>query len=381
MISTDVAIVGGGVIGCSIALQLRKRGAEVLVIEKGSVGSGASSAATGLLAPIRPFLQHDAPYMALQLAGLRSLSSFVPELEQASGVSVEFERTGTIRSVDPAQRDRLLAWVEDWRRATGFNLEFLDDADLRRREPLLSPDIVAGISNADEPQLNATKLVSAYARAAANAGARFLTETEVLGVTSKDGSVTRLSTSQGNVACSHLVVAAGAWSAFCGDWLGVRIPVRPLRGQSLALQPASPLRHIVFADHIYLAPKQDGTVIVGATQEEAGFQAVTTSEGIESLMGAVKKVTPGLSSSPILRSWAGLRPRSADTRPVLGEVPGCSNVFIASGHGGFGMLLSTITGQIMAELVTTGQVSPLIQPFTLGRFSSSSKEPSKSHAA
>lgn len=381
MISTDVAIVGGGVIGCSIALQLRKRGAEVLVIEKETVGSGASSAATGLLAPIRPFLQHDAPYMALQLAGLRSLSSFVVELEQASGVSVEFERTGTIRSVDPAQRGRLLAWVEDWRRAPGFNLEFLDSEELHRREPLLSPDIVAGISNADEPQLNAAKLVSAYALAAANAGVRFLTETEVLGISSKEGRVTELSTSHGNVACGHLVVAAGAWSAFCGDWLGVRVPVRPLRGQSLALQPASPLRHIVFADHIYLAPKKDGSVIVGATQEEAGFNATTTSEGIESLMVAVRKVTPELASSTIQRTWAGLRPRSADTRPVLGQVPHWSNVFIASGHGGFGMLLSAVTGQAMAELVTTGQVPPLIQPFSLERFSSSGKEPTKSHAA
>lgn len=378
--ATDVVIIGGGVIGCSIAYHLRRRGAEVTVVDQGAIGSGASCAATGLLAPIRPFLKSDAPYMILQLAGLRLFSSFAAELEDASGIAIEYERTGTLRAVDLSQKDRLIAWVKDWQRV-GFNMEFLIDDELRRREPLLSSDIVAGIYNADEPQLNAVQLVAAYARAAANMGATFCTQTEVLGVSSQGNKITGLSTSQGDIPCGHLIIAAGAWSAFCGDWLGVKIPVRPLRGQSLALLPSFPLHHILFADHIYLAPKKDGTIIVGATQEEAGFQAVTTSEGIQSLMTAVEKVTPLLATSTIQRTWAGLRPRSSDTRPVLGGVPGWSNAFVASGGGGFGMLLSAITGQTMAELVTTGQTSPLIQPFSLERFPPHSNETTRTHAA
>ncbi len=378
--ATDVVIIGGGVTGCSIAYQLRRRGVEVTVVDQGAIGSGVSCAATGLLAPIRPFLKNDTPYMTLQLAGLRLFSSFVAELEDASGIAIEYERTGTLRAVDLAQKKRLIAWVEDWQRA-GFNMEFLADEELHHREPLLSSSIVAGIYNADEPQLNALQFVAAYARAAANMSATFYTQTEVLGVYTQGNKVTGVSTSQGDITCGHLVIAAGAWSAFCGDWLEIKIPVRPLRGQSLALLPSSPLHHILFADHIYLAPKKDGTIIVGATQEEAGFNAVTTSEGIQSLMTAVEKVTPMLATSTIRRTWAGLRPRSSDSRPVLGGVPGWSNAFVASGGGGFGMLLSAITGQAMAELVTTGQISPLIQPFSLERFTLHSNETTKSHAA
>lgn len=379
MISTDVAIIGGGVIGCSIALQLRKRGIHALVIDQGTAGSGASSAATGLLAPIRPFLKRDTPYMALQLAGFQFLSSFIVELEDVSGISVGYERTGTLRTVSLTSKDRLLSWVEDWQRA-GFNIELLTDSELHQCEPLLSPEIVAGIYNADEPQVNALQLVYAYARFAKNIGAAFLMHTEVLGIYTQGNRITGLSTSQGNVTCSHLIIAAGAWSALCGNWLGIQVPIRPLRGQSLALLPSSPLRHILFADHIYLAPKMGGTIIVGATQEEVGFDSTTTSEGIQELMAAVGKVTPMLATSTIERFWAGLRPRSLDTRPVIGGVPGWENAFIASGHGGFGILLSAITGQAIAELIATGQLPPIIQPFSLERFLFQSDKTTKPHA-
>lgn len=378
MITTDVVIIGGGVIGCSIAFQLCKRGAHVSVIDQGIIASGASSAATGLLAPIRPFLKKDAPYMALQLASLQLFSSLATELEDASGVLLEYERTGTLRVVNLTQKDRLLVWVKDWQRI-GFNVEFLTDDELYRCEPLLAPNIVAGIYNADEPQINALKLTIAYARAAKNLGTTFITQTKVLDVYSQRGRITGLATSQGDVTCSHLVIAAGAWSAFCGDWLGVLIPIRPLRGQSLALLPSSPLRHILFADRIYMAPKMDGTIIVGATQDEVGFDATTTSEGVQSLMATVEKVTPMLAKSTIQRSWAGLRPRSSDTRPILGNVPGWENAFIASGHGGFGILLSAITGQTIAELITTGQLPPIIRPFSLERFLSQLDKITASH--
>jgi len=368
MTTADVVIVGGGVIGCSIAYHLRKHGVTTLVLEQGVVGSGASSAATGLLAPIRPFLKSDNPYMTLQLAGLRLFSTFAEELEDASGVSIEYERTGTLRVVDLSQKERLESWIESWR-SSGFSIELLVGDELHRREPILAPGIAAGIYNADEPQINALQLVAAYKQAAVNAGVTFLTQMEVTGICRQGNRVTGLRTQSGDIACGNLVIAAGAWSAFCGDWLGVSIPVRPLCGQSLSLIPSSSLRHILFAEHIYMAPKMDGTIIVGATQEDTGFISSTTPEGIQSLLSAVEKATPILAKSTLKNAWAGLRPKTPDTRPVLGPIPGWENVVIASGHGGFGMLLSGITGQSIAEIIVFNRVPLIVQPFSLERFS------------
>lgn len=365
---TDVVVVGGGVIGCSIAFHLRKQGMDVLVVDKGTIGSGASSAATGLLAPIHPFLGSNSPYLAFQLAGLRYLSSLVAELEDKSGVSVEYESTGTLRVVDIADQERLHAWVADWQRA-GFNIKLLTDEALHLQEPLLALAVVAGIYNPDEPQLNASKLVAAYAGAAKNTGVAFQTQSEVVGVYTQGHKVNGLATSRGNIACRHVVIAAGAWSAACGNLLRVNIPVRPLRGQSLSLYPSEPLHHIVFGEGIYLAPKANGSIIVGATEEDAGFNVEPTGENVQRLMASAIKVIPTLEHCPVAATWAGLRPRSSDKRPVLGMAPDWENVVVASGHGGFGMLLSAVTGKVIADLVSTGEVDPVIQPFSLDRFS------------
>lgn len=377
---TDVVIIGGGVIGCSIAYQLRKRGAEVAVLDQGAIGAGASRAATGLLAPIRPFLRRDNSYMALQLAGLRQFPALVPELEAESGIAIEYQQIGTLRVVDLKQAGRLNKWIEDWRGA-GYHVELLVGENLKQREPGLAPTVTAAIYNADEPQVNATKLVSAYHRAAANKGVTFLAQRQVSGLLRQGRKVVGVATAQGDIACGSLVIAAGAWSAFCCDWLGVALAVRPLRGQSLALQLATPLHHILFGEGIYMAPKMDGSVIVGATQEEAGFDATITPEGIASLMRAVEAVAPSLATSAVKSAWAGLRPRTPDRRPIIGLLPGWENVVIASGHGGFGMLLSSVTGQTVAEFIVTGQIPSVILPFAFERFSSQPDETANHHAA
>jgi glycine oxidase len=363
---TDVLIIGGGVIGCSAAYFLRKQGRDVTVIDRDEIGKGATWAATGLLSPIRPFLRPDHAYMRFQLAGMQCFSSLVPELEEESKIALEYMLTGTLRVIHQPE-ERLHAWVSEWQRA-GFCIELLDGEALRQREPILATDVVAAIYNPQEPQINAQQLFRAYATAALYRGTRFLSHTPATGLLYQGNRVTAVRTVDGDIHCHYLIVAAGAWSAFCSTWLHTPIPVRPFRGQSLLLLPDFPLHHILFYDHIYLAPKRDG-IIVGATREDVGFDTSTTAEGITSLLDAVRKVAPSLAKSRVERTWAGLRPRTPDTRPIIGKVPGWQNVILASGHGGFGILLSGVTGQSVADLIVTGHLPAIVQPFALERFS------------
>lgn len=368
--SADVLIVGGGVIGCSIAYFLRKRGAEVIVLEKGNIGAQASSAAAGLLAPIRPLCQQD-PFKALQLAGLARFSSFVPELEAMSGVTVGYEQTGTLRLLPAEKLNAVHTWADTWQRA-GYHIEVLRAHEVYEREPRLFSGLHAAVAIADEAQVVPVQLVQAYAQAALNLGVQLYDHTEVVAL-QRSGTGSRITgawTDRGDLlTCHQLILAAGAWSAQCGTWLGLTFPIRPVRGELIALQqPSQPIRHIIFDEgivdeDIYIAPKPNGTLIVGATKADIGFDTSVSAGGTLHLLEVATRFLPTLAHCPIQRMWAGLRPKTPNSRPLLGPIPSWENVVIASGHGGFGVLLSAITGETVAELVITGQVPEIIQPF------------------
>lgn len=368
--SADVLIVGGGIIGCSIAYFLRKQGIEVIVLEKGDIGAQASSAAAGLLAPIRPLCQRD-PFKALQLAGLARFSSFVPELEAVSGITVGYEQTGTLRLLPAEKLDAVQAWAKVWQHA-GYHIEVLTPQEAYMRQPNLSSGLYGAITIAEEVQVVPVQLVQAYAQAALNLGALLYAHTEVVALqrSERRSRITGLWTNHGDLlTCNQLILAAGAWSARCGTWLGIKLPVRPVRGELIALeQPSLPVRHIIFDEgifdeDIYIAPKLNGTVVVGATKADVGFDISVSAGGVLHLLTVATQLLPALAHCPIHRMWAGLRPKTPDSRPLLGPIPSWENVVIASGHGGFGVLLSTITGEMVVELVTTGTIPEIIRPF------------------
>jgi glycine oxidase len=239
--SADVLIVGVGIIGCSIAYFLRKQGAEVIVLEKGDIGAQASSAAAGLLAPIRPLCQRD-PFKALQLAGLARFSSFVPELEASSGITVDYEQTGMLRLLPAEKLDAVQAWAEVWQRA-GFRTEVLTPEEAYAREPLLSSGLHSAITIADEAHVVPVQVVQAYTHAALNLGAHLYTHTEVVTIQQAETGkrITGVRTDQGDLlTCDQLIIAVRAWSARCGIWLGVTLPVRPVLGELITLQQPSP---------------------------------------------------------------------------------------------------------------------------------------------
>lgn len=367
--TTEVVIVGGGVIGCAIAYYLRKSGVEVVVLDRGEIGAEASSAAAGLLAPLGS-LSGPGAFADLLLASFNLFPALVPELEGASGIDMEFEQTGSLRVVRdskhiPNLRKRMKAW-----QPLGLQMQWLTGDEARQREPLLAPDVCAAIYAPEESQIKASHVVKAFSLAAANQGATLSSHREITGIQRNKASVTGVYTSQGErITCKHLVIATGAWAAGCGEWLHVDLPVSPQRGQILTLQqPSPPLRSIIFGEAAYLTPKSGNTVIVGATKEEVGFEKKLTASGVAWLLNTAIRIVPSFESSPIDRMWAGLRPRTPDNQPILGPAPGWENVTLAVGHGSVGIMLSAITGKAIAESIIQGEVPQIVQPFALERF-------------
>ncbi len=367
--TSTVVIIGGGVIGCAIAYYLRKSGIDATIVERGEFGAEASSAAAGLLAPLG---SHSGPGPLAQVL-LASWSRFpprVPELEQITRNTHADARTGALRIVrNPRNIANLRKRMQAWQ-PLGLEMLWLTGDEARQREPLLADDISAAIYAPAEGQISAPHVANAFAQAAHSLGAILLSNTEVISLQHHRQRITGITTSQGQaLSCNHLVIANGAWAAQCKQWLGLRVPVSPQRGQMLALrQPSSPLRYILFGEAVYVVPKADNTILVGATKEDVGFEKQTTAGGIAWLLNTALRLVPSLAESAIERIWSGLRPKTPDNAPILGTVPGWENISLAVGHGSVGIMLSAITGESIASLVTTGEVPALLHPFSLERF-------------
>ena len=230
--------------------------------------------------------------------------------------------------------------------------------------------------------INVKAMTRAYAGAARSLGAVISEHLQVTGLTTHAARVTGVQTSAGEtIACQHVVIAAGSWSPTCGAWLGVDIPVHPAKGQILALrQPERPLKHSLMlgaaamlvkyglGSDLFLVPKSDGTIYVGSTVEHVGFEKHLTVRGIAALLTDVMQIAPSLKQAPIVKMWTGLRLWSADGYPILGQAPGWENVSVATGHGGIGFEASAVTGKVITELVTAGQVPERIRTCGLERF-------------
>ncbi len=365
---TDILIIGGGIIGCAIAYYLRKSGREVIVCEQGTIGAQASSAAAGLLAPLGP-LSGPGPFADLLLAGYTLLPAVAAELEEYTGLRLGYARTGALRAVrNPKRVAHLHKRMQAWQ-PLGLELHWLSGDEARQYEPQLAPDICAAVYAPAESQIQADTLTAAFAQAARLMGAHLYEQTPITGLSYRDTRVAGVHTARGEtITCQHLVIATGAWAGQCAAWLHITLPITPLRGQILLLaQPTPPLRKLIFGEALYLIPRGK-TVLVGATKDAVGFDTRVTPEDTDSLLTSAYRFVPALQDSTLLSAWAGLRPHTPDTRPVLGPVDGWENVTLAVGHNSVGIMLSAITGQSIAIYLITGHLPTMIQPFAPTRF-------------
>ena len=364
--SADVVVIGGGVAGCSAAWFLASEGLDVIVLERDGLAEHASGAAAGMLTPYA----EASPGTALLQQGREALVQFEPlctQLHERSGVDPEFERSGLLRVASSEGAARALRSECSALQASGADIAWLDASAARALHPALAPAVQGAIWSPEEAHVRSPLMTRAYAGGAQALGARFVTGAAVVGLCFEGDRVTGVRVTgalEGTVSAGCVVACAGTWSGVLREWLAPRAaaehlpPVEPLRGQILSLRGAAPLlRSIVWGEGCYLVPKRDGSVVVGATEERAGFDARVTADGMAQLLTAAPRLIPGLADASFERGWAGLRPSSPDGLPSIGWIDGVESLLIAYGHHRSGVLLSPVSGALVRDLVL-GKPSP-----------------------
>ncbi|HLV86522.1 MAG TPA: glycine oxidase ThiO [Candidatus Sulfotelmatobacter sp.] len=346
----DVIIVGGGIIGLSLALALRKRRASVLVVERGEPGREASHAAGGMLVDCP--LETPAALQSLARASAQMYPEFAHELEMESGGKVDLRDFGTILFASPGDASSLGSEAQ------------LTSAALAELEPALKSE--AGAVFLKERSVDPRALAAAAFKAAKHRGVDFSSGDPVAGIELGNGRVCAVVTAKTSFAANKVVNCAGAWAGQIGP---LAFPTRPVKGQMLCLAMASRalLKHVIRSPKAYLIPRSDGRLLVGATVEEAGFDKRTDAETIQRQHRAAIELVPKLAEAKILEDWAGLRPGTPDGLPILGET-GTRGYFVATGHFRDGILLAPVTAAIMADIVSGDRPAFDIAAFSAARF-------------
>ena len=363
----DVAIVGGGVIGCAAAWYLARAGMRVELFERGALGGEATAASAGILAPLAESVS-PGPFVELALAGLRAFHEDIPALQEESGLDPEYRAAGVLRLAADETDVRALQAAAAWQANAALDLRWLGPHQVSSLEPRLAA-CEGGLLSPREGHVNPPRLTAALAAAAAHCGAVLHEHCAPALPWLEGGRMQGVVLGGERRPAGLVVLAAGAWSGPWAEALGLRVPVRPVKGQMLLLRAVPPpLRHVVFAGHSYLVPRVDGTVYVGATQEEAGYDRRVTAAGLHELTALAAALVPSLADAELVRAGAGLRPGSADGLPVLGPAPGVEGLMLATGHFRNGILMSLITGRIVAALAAGSAPEVAIGAFSAARF-------------
>jgi glycine oxidase len=345
----DVIVIGGGIIGLSLAIALRKRGATVLVIERSEPGREASYAAGGMLVDCP--LETTPALQELAIASAKMYPEFAHELELESGSKVDLRDNGTI-----------LFLSEKHAPSTEFAL-----AQVNELEPALADRVVDGPAiYLHERSIDPRALTAAAVKTAKTRGVDFSSGDSVMAVHQSEERVTGVTTNKTSFAAPKVVNCAGAWA---GSIAPVALPTRPVKGQMLcvAMPSRNLLQHVIRTPKVYLIPRSDGRLLIGATVEEAGFDKRTVPATIQRQHQAALEVLPKLRDAKILEDWAGLRPGTPDGLPILGEttIPG---YYVATGHFRDGILLAPITAEIMSAVIQGRDPQYDLAAFSPSRF-------------
>ena len=368
--SSDVVIVGGGVIGLSIAYALAREGLRPTVLDRRELGREASWAGAGLIPPIAEQIPANPnPTVALRSWSARLYPDWSAALRDETGIDTGYRRTG---GVDVAWTDRedesLRAAAGQWR-AEGIAYERLAPGDYARVEPALNPELRSVYYLPDRAQVRNPRLLRALIEAASGRGACLKPWHSVEGYEVRDGGrIEAIRTGAGAVPCGTVIMAAGAWSGPLLEGIGVRVPTPPLKGQIVLLKGDRPLiGRIVEHGKNYLVPRDDGRVLVGATEQDAGFDTRSTFEATRGLLDEATRLCPILGRAEVEATWAGLRPGSVDSKPYIGRAPGFENLIIATGHKRAGLQLAPATAELVADLVLGRPTRLDLGPFRPGR--------------
>lgn len=369
---TDCLIIGGGVIGLSLAHELAGQGMSVHVVDQGPFGREASWAGAGILPPQSEQGSSDA------LTALGTLSSqlhaeWATALRDETGIDTGYRRTGGWNlATDTAAAEELRLAVQQWH-GQDVEARIVDRDELARLEPALADErrgvpIEAACLLPGEAQVRNPRHLKALLAACQRRGVTLSPHTSVTDIQNAGDRVVAVQTSTGRLTAGHYCVTAGAWSGGLLTRLGVSASIHPRRGQIVLLASAVRLLdRVVNVGARYLVPRPDGRVLVGSTVEDVGFDKRTTAEAVDGLLRFALDLVPALGDATVEQTWAGLRPHTADGLPYLGRVPGLDNISVATGHFRGGLHLSTGTAVVMSQLIRGENPSIDLSPFAITR--------------
>ncbi|MFG2300679.1 glycine oxidase ThiO [Actinacidiphila glaucinigra] len=371
----DVVVIGGGIIGLVTAWRARLRGLRTAVADP-EPGGGAARVAAGMLAPVTEVQYGEQALLDLNLAAARRYPSFVAELEETTGLDVGYRTCGTLAVALDADDRAQLRELHAFQQSLGLASEWLGGRECRRLEPMLAPGVHGGLRVDGDHQVDPRRLAAALVRACELSGVEFhrsrVARVEVAGdrahgVVLEDGT---------RIAAGQVVLAAGSLSGRI-EGLPARVlpPVRPVKGQVLRLRvpPAyapflsRTVRAVVRGGHVYLVPRENGELVVGATSEEMGWDTTVTAGGVYELLRDAHELLPGITELPLTGTQAGLRPGTPDNAPLLGR-GALDGLVLATGHHRNGVLLTPLTGDVMAEVLTGSEVPAQARLFSPDRF-------------
>jgi glycine oxidase len=353
--SVDVVIVGGGVIGLTIARALALRGVrDVCLVERGNLGTEASWAAAGMLLPQVEADAQDAFFdLACQSRDL--YPAFAAALREETGIDVELDTTGTLYLAHTEHDYEEIEKRYDWQTRAGLLVERLSAAEARELEPCISESTLGALRFPKDIQVENRRLLSALANRVKKLGVTMLTQTAVAAVLLEGNRVCGVQTARGAISSATVVIAAGTWSSFIKPHPPIPT-IEPVRGQMVCLEAKPQLtRHVIYSPRGYLVPRQDGRLLAGSTSENAGFAKCVTAGGIAGILRNALEISGAIADLPVVDTWAGLRPRAPDGLPVLGPCGEIDGLFCATGHYRNGILLAPLTGELISEAIISSQ--------------------------
>ena len=363
----DVIVLGGGIIGVALAEELGRHGKRVVLVERGTIGAEASSAAAGILAA-QMDLSAPGPLFELCQAARRMYPRWVEHLERRSGLSVGYHVDGILYLAMTGREEHAMDRQIRWQLKQGLRVDRWSPKDVRRHEPAVDGRIKRGYHFPTEAQVDNVRLMQALALAARKAGVDIQEGTAVRRLLIRARTVHGVETDRGTIDASLVVNCLGSWADLGGSF-PLSLPVEPARGQMLAFQgPRRLIRHAIMSDRAYVVQRRDGRLLIGSTVERAGFEKALTLEGIHGILCGLRHVSNAVNQCTFLEAWAGFRPYTKDRLPILGTTP-IDGLYVATGHFRHGILLAPITATLMAELLLRGRASFDLAPFAPSRFS------------
>lgn len=386
--SADAVIVGGGVIGTSIAYYLSKKGIKPILLERDDLASGSSGACD-----IDIILQSKNPGIHLQLAmeSAKMYKTLADELD----FNIEYETCGGMILIENEEQLKVMRDFVKRQKAIGLQVKLLDLKEASEIQPGLSPHLVGATYSPQDAHVNPMKLCQAFAKAAKELGTEVYLNTGVLDIRLEKGKVKSVITSKGEVKTKTVINAAGVYAPMIGEMVGLSLPIKPRRGQIIVTEPVPKLvmADVLCAKYIVakynpklieesdnpetrlgvglsLSQTHDGQILIGATREFVGYNKNTTHEALRAILRNATRLVPALKSIHAIRSFAGLRPYTPDGLPLLGQVEGIQGFIMAAGHEGDGIALSPVTGRIISELIVDGKTFMDISCMSPVRFGS-----------